>query len=146
MDRLKRIFEGCRGGANEGRTIYKHAFPPRNFHPKKPRSRKSSIIDNPNRRRCIVRKLRSIYGNHCVYCGIELGNKPSIDHIVPLSVGGGDSIENMTLCCIMCNRAKYNYDLSVFLKWLAHIHSDKFRCRIQIQYAKIAQNSPKIES
>jgi CRISPR/Cas system Type II protein with McrA/HNH and RuvC-like nuclease domain len=72
------------------------------------------------------------YGNLCWYCGIplELENEAHIDHIIPQSIGGSDDLDNLALSCGMCNRAKFNKDVSVFLKWLGRIRSGHFQCRI----------------
>lgn len=44
------------------------------------------------------------YSNHCVYCGSE--NKLTIDHIVPLSRGGANDIDNAVPACVSCNCSK----------------------------------------
>lgn len=47
------------------------------------------------------RKLIEIHGEMCFYCQIE----PSlcIDHIIPVSYGGNDEIENLVPSCNRCN-------------------------------------------
>ena len=40
----------------------------------------------------------------CVYCGSD--RDPSWDHVIPLSRGGPNSIENIVTCCGTCNRSK----------------------------------------
>jgi 5-methylcytosine-specific restriction endonuclease McrA len=44
----------------------------------------------------------------CTYCGSPAtkGNDLTIDHIVPLSRGGTNRRENLTVACFKCNRAK----------------------------------------
>jgi len=53
---------------------------------------------------------KSIYdrdNNTCYLCGKKFGeSKLSIDHIRPLSRGGGNSWENMVTCCVECNWKK----------------------------------------
>lgn len=49
----------------------------------------------------------------CVYCG----NRPpsvllEVDHIIPVSKGGLNKIENLVTSCINCNRGKSNKELS----------------------------------
>lgn len=49
--------------------------------------------------------------NRCYYCKARLGkgrNNWNADHIVPLSKGGGNSIDNIVIACPKCNRDKYN--------------------------------------
>ncbi len=43
----------------------------------------------------------------CQYCG-SVGNKLSIDHVLPRSRGGKDSWENVTTACLPCNILKGN--------------------------------------
>ena len=45
----------------------------------------------------------------CVYCGKSLwknGIKLEVDHIIPISKGGTDDIDNLTTSCRKCNREK----------------------------------------
>jgi len=55
----------------------------------------------------------------CPYCGIPLseGNK-ALDHMDPLSKGGGHSVSNLTVCCRECNSKKSDKH---FVEWLACI-------------------------
>ena len=54
--------------------------------------------------------------HHCTYCGRDLlGSVDEFklwekDHIVPQSAGGEDTEENITLCCLVCNRIKGKWD------------------------------------
>lgn len=41
-----------------------------------------------------------LYGGRCVYCG---GEATARDHVVPLSRGGTDGIENVVPACRPCN-------------------------------------------
>lgn len=53
----------------------------------------------------------------CIYCDIHASKvKMQIEHVVPKSKGGTDSINNLVLACESCNQAKGNLDLEVFLK------------------------------
>ena len=49
-------------------------------------------------------KLR-LFDNKCVYCG-KKDNKLTIDHVVPLSLGGRNTIENIVPACAWCNTSK----------------------------------------
>ena len=43
-------------------------------------------------------------GGHCVECGSDFDLQ--YDHVIPLSMGGASSVENLQLLCADCNRAK----------------------------------------
>ena len=45
------------------------------------------------------------YGHRCAYCGREL-NKPTMDHVLPLSKGGKHTRENVVPSCQGCNSSK----------------------------------------
>lgn len=66
-----------------------------------------------SRTRWTRKVLIAKYGGRCSLCGdpVELGDETSpryatIDHIVPLSKGGDDSIANLALACLSCNQKK----------------------------------------
>jgi len=42
-------------------------------------------------------------GRTCVYCGEPAGE---VDHVVPVKVGGVDTIDNLMPACRSCNRHK----------------------------------------
>ena len=41
----------------------------------------------------------------CQYCG-KNGTHLTLDHIIPKSKGGGESWENIVVCCVRCNNRK----------------------------------------
>lgn len=45
-------------------------------------------------------------GGRCHWCGGDAGLTPEIDHVVPVSRGGSDELENLVLSCRPCNRSK----------------------------------------
>ncbi len=50
------------------------------------------------------KRLCDHYGNVCLCCGEQ---KPlTVDHVVPISLGGANSIDNIQPLCGTCNRAK----------------------------------------
>lgn len=53
------------------------------------------------------------FGGCCAYCG---GSGCEVDHIVPVSKGGRDEIQNVLPACRRCNASKGNRDLG---EWLA---------------------------
>jgi 5-methylcytosine-specific restriction endonuclease McrA len=50
----------------------------------------------------IIKNLKARFGDKCYLCGTK-GVPLSIDHIVPLSEGGDNSLENLRLVCLKCN-------------------------------------------
>lgn len=59
---------------------------------------------------------------YCEYCGKELKvntnypfyDAPSVDHKIPLSQGGGNSFENVVICCHRCNIVKGTMDAETY--------------------------------
>lgn len=53
----------------------------------------------------------------CIYCGIHASKaKMEIEHVIPRSRGGADSLNNLVLSCHACNQAKGNQDVQTYLK------------------------------
>ncbi len=54
------------------------------------------------------------YGNKCLWCDAKTAL--TVDHVVPLSQGGSNTIDNLQPLCARCNRAKYSrvMDFRVF--------------------------------
>ena len=79
----------------------------------------------------------------CAYCGIELEyKKATIDHKVPLAVGGTNDRENLIICCFSCNHYKRNRDIEGFrksiqntVKWLKYISA----YRLALKYERIEE-------
>ena len=53
------------------------------------------------------------FGNKCCYCGRDM-EKPTKDHIKPLSAGGKLSVDNVIPCCDSCNSSKKDNEM---LSW-----------------------------
>ncbi|MEH7107737.1 HNH endonuclease [Bacillus sp. JJ1764] len=57
--------------------------------------------------------------HRCTYCGTELSsNSFQVDHIIPRSVGGKDTIDNLVLSCTNCNNYKADKNFKDFLSKL----------------------------
>lgn len=54
----------------------------------------------------------------CVYCRIELGDSPHLDHKVPLVKGGTHTDDNVQLLCQQCNLSKGAKMPDEFLKYI----------------------------
>ena len=56
--------------------------------------------------------------NHCPYCDIQFEKgKAECDHIMPVSKGGLDRIQNLVYICETCNRKKSTMTVYQFCKW-----------------------------
>jgi 5-methylcytosine-specific restriction endonuclease McrA len=63
-------------------------------------------------------ELHKLLGGRCGYCGAKVCERrtldwrgpgvfnPSLDHVIPVSVGGQTVPENLMLCCVNCNSTK----------------------------------------
>lgn len=52
----------------------------------------------------------------CQYCG-QIGGLLEVDHVVPFSKGGSDSVDNLITACRHCNRQKRDKSVEEFLLW-----------------------------
>jgi len=52
----------------------------------------------------------------CQYCG-SVGGKLEGDHIIPISKGGTNDIENLATSCRRCNRQKKDKSIEEFKVW-----------------------------
>jgi 5-methylcytosine-specific restriction endonuclease McrA len=59
------------------------------------------------------RALVENYGGRCAYCG-TITEKLEVDHRVPLSLGGANTIDNILPACADCNRRKHTMTESDF--------------------------------
>lgn len=75
-----------------------------------------------------VKIVRS-FGSRCVYCGA--GGGMELDHIVPLSKGGGHHVGNFAPACKRCNSSKNNND---FMEWAIRTKST-ITARVAFMYS-----------
>lgn len=85
------------------------------------------------RRRKVVPKLLDRDGNACYYCREPFTDErvPTIDHIVPISEGGGNTQANMVLACDWCNEKRGTKTVDQYICWLIdhHIPAERRRKR-----------------
>ena len=46
------------------------------------------------------------YDDYCTYCHVRFRGDKTIDHVIPVSRGGSNDIENLVVCCRSCNSTK----------------------------------------
>jgi CRISPR/Cas system Type II protein with McrA/HNH and RuvC-like nuclease domain len=86
-------------------------------------------------------RLFEVQNGICVYCKKKIVGKPSLDHVIPLNLGGGSYDENFVVCHTQCNKNKLDYivfssledkeiypliDVPYFFK-VSYIQTNKFK-------------------
>lgn len=66
-----------------------------------------------------IKNLKLKSKNICFYC--NQNKKLSIDHVVPLKLGGRNEISNMVLACINCNSRKQAKDPNVYAREIGRL-------------------------
>ena len=59
--------------------------------------------------RCTPKQIAALYVHQnglCAYCQISIEDRWEADHVIPLSKGGSNKIDNVVLACPGCNRRK----------------------------------------
>jgi 5-methylcytosine-specific restriction endonuclease McrA len=73
-----------------------------------------------------LQEVLALYSNKCAYCFMSLENGLWFDHIWPLSLiktkslgweFATNTVENLIPACEMCNRAKADKSMIIFLAW-----------------------------
>lgn len=73
----------------------------------------------------------------CRICGrlLVARSQPHVDHIVPIALGGSDSVQNMQILCAQCNRGK-----SAFFDWRMAVSYDREgKSRARIRYCVLSR-------
>jgi 5-methylcytosine-specific restriction endonuclease McrA len=53
--------------------------------------------------------LKARYDHRCLCCGMQEPDiELTVDHVVPISLGGSSDISNLQPLCLPCNRSKHN--------------------------------------
>lgn len=76
-------------------------------------------------------------GGRCAYCGGGVDGKRGLhlDHVIPLALGGPDTLENLVGACAKCNRAKWANDP---VEWMRGAGFDgRFAARFPDAWARL---------
>ena len=72
----------------------------RNYHLRLERERIAGVFSEP-----VWRDILSVYEHRCVMCGVK-DDAMTVDHLIPLSLGGTNFRDNLAPMCHSCNRTK----------------------------------------
>lgn len=64
-----------------------------------------------------IEKIRLTLKDKCFYCSQPLNGGGEKDHMTPLSKGGTNWPDNITLACLTCNRDKHDKTAKEFFEW-----------------------------
>lgn len=65
-----------------------------------------------------IRRQYDAQQGRCYYCKAELSDKYHVDHFIPLSRGGTNTLDNIVIACPTCNMRKHNKMPDEFLALL----------------------------
>jgi 5-methylcytosine-specific restriction endonuclease McrA len=81
---------------------------------KAPRSLRESVKAHAKEEKMTQKDLSDrlkLFDGCCAYCGEHLGKNKQIDHVVPISKLGADTLDNVVFACHSCNTSKGNRNL-----------------------------------
>lgn len=65
------------------------------------------FVKRPHLEVPLTRKNILLWNNYtCQYCGLKDGKSMTVDHVIPKSLGGNSSWENLVCACKTCNARK----------------------------------------
>lgn len=70
----------------------------------------------------VAQLIKARDDHRCVYCGAtaeESGAPLQLDHVIPRSLGGEDTAENLATCCRSCNSARKIMPLAQWSRYVA---------------------------
>lgn len=78
---------------------------------------KKAEYQTANKSHPLVRQqVLNLTEGHCSYCDVKLGDDWHVDHVVPVSQGGPDSLANYIPACPSCNVSKNGHHVLTFIK------------------------------
>lgn len=82
-----------------------------------------------------LRLMRRVTKNRCFYCGEDMGNFPTIEHLTPVSRGGDNQRWNLVLACKSCNSKKGAKTFEEYMEQVGFDLADKYDAVIARFYA-----------
>lgn len=71
--------------------------------------------------------LRKGQANRCFFCGRDMGDRPTIEHLTPVSRGGTNANYNLVYACQSCNSKKHDKTLEEYIIHTGHFYlADRF--------------------
>ena len=126
------------------------AFRKANSTPFTPRWWGLRILPHTKFRMPDVRLIEQMFNQNpcCAYCGVNLRNaseKFHLDHKLPRCRGGQDTVENVAICCDVCNRMKSRMTDTEFRAFLLEYISrfDHHPVTSQIKMASLSEYASK---
>lgn len=86
-------------------------------HNQRRRSRLKLQLDN-----LYLKLLLKAQGNRCFYCGEDMGDTPSLEHLTPVSRGGDNQRYNLVYACKSCNSKKHDKTLEEYAIHIGAFH------------------------
>ena len=86
-------------------------------HNQRRRSRLKMQLDN-----LYLNLLLKAQENRCFYCGEDMGNTPSLEHLTPVSRGGDNQRYNLVYACKSCNSKKHDKTLEEYAIHIGAFH------------------------
>lgn len=64
-----------------------------------------------------LKEILLLSGGICPYCNEKFEDDYHFDHIIPISMGGSNTPDNVMVCCARCNQSKGGKVGNEFEKW-----------------------------
>jgi 5-methylcytosine-specific restriction endonuclease McrA len=90
----------------------------------------------------VARLIKARDSHRCIYCGTtadESGSHLHLDHVLPRSLGGEDSSDNLVLACRSCNCARKAMSLAEWSRYvgaLRNLHPTTIARRVRRRLAQ----------
>lgn len=95
------------------------------------------VVQRKHRSAMTREMLYKQYDGRCQLCGKKLTlDNMTLDHIVPLNLGGADRLENIQIACFACNQLKKNILPEDFLNRVTNVfmYQMEKKCKHNLQW------------